>query len=214
MSAPSESDELGADEFSSLLSPYHPPLAEAALRQLSIYLSLLRKWNRRMSLTAIKEPRRIVTDLFGESFYLATILQTAPLAGSIVDVGAGAGFPGLAMKLVAPEVSVTLVESNRRKCTFLKEVVRACELTEVEVVADRFESWVESGGRADVVVSRAVRPDAELFAAVKRCLGDKGRWALCTTTNVVTKAQADVFRDESRQVFPVPRSSKRVIFMG
>ena len=210
----SGADVLVADEISSLLSPYHPPLTEHALRQLGIYLSLLLKWNGRMSLTAIKDPPRIVRDLFGESFYLATILQTATLTGSVVDVGAGAGFPGLALKLVAPEISVILVESNKRKCTFLKEVIRACDLTGVEVVADRFESWVGAGGRADLVLSRAVRPDAELFAAVKRCLGNKGQWAFFSTTDVVEKAQRDVFADENTQVFPIPRSSKRVILLG
>ena len=204
------------DEIAALLSPYHPPLTPRALEQLRTYLDLLLKWNQRMSLSAIKDPRRIVSELFGESLYLATLPTLAdavPLRGAIVDVGSGAGFPGLALKLVARDVAITLVESNKRKCTFLKEVIRACGFDGVEVAAERFEAWVSAGGRADLAVSRAVRVDGGFVALLRSGVKEGGGLVLCATTDVVAMAKTFVEPGEKLHTFPVPRSDSRAIII-
>jgi len=111
---------------------YHLALSPAQLRQVETYLDLLLRWNRRVNLTAIRDPRRIIRELFAESMYLGTVL---PLSGRLLDIGSGAGFPGLALKILQPHLAVTLVESNQRKCTFLEEAASVLQLSDVEVAA-------------------------------------------------------------------------------
>ena len=76
--------------------------------------------------------------------------------GRIADLGAGAGFPGLPLAIGRPDATVALVESNTRKCAFLRDAVRRCGPTNVEVVRDRAETWRDRMGACDVVTARAL----------------------------------------------------------
>ena len=109
------------------------------------YLELLGEWNHRVNLTAVKEPEEIVEQLFIRSLRVAV-----PAGGSvstaewfdgrrIIDIGSGAGIPGLPLKLALPGVDVTLLDSNRRKCGFLEHVISDLELDGVTVVNARAE---------------------------------------------------------------------------
>jgi len=114
------------------------------LDQISTYIDLLLRWNARINLTAIRDPEQIVTRHFGESFFLARHLfppATAhrPLT-TVLDLGSGAGFPGLPIKIWEPSIHLTLVESNHKKAAFLREVARALTLTDINVIAERAES--------------------------------------------------------------------------
>ena len=141
--------------ISALLEPFLThPLSEPQLNQISIYIDLLQRWNARINLTAIREPEQIVPRHFGESFFLARHLfpaarvktESAPsqlVAHSsklVIDLGSGAGFPALPIKIWAPQIHLTMIESNHKKATFLREVARALTLTNVDVIADRAES--------------------------------------------------------------------------
>lgn len=79
-------------------------------------------------------------------------------ARTIADLGAGAGFPGLALAVALPAAHVTLVESIARKCAFITAAADAAGIGNVEAVADRAESWTEGAGRCDVVTARALAP--------------------------------------------------------
>src|SRR5882724_6470943 len=116
------------------------------LRYISIYVDLLLRWNARINLTAVRQPEEIVTRHFGESFLAARCLfpevdgepeygDAGQIHPHVIDVGSGAGFPGLPIKLWAPRVQLTLIESNQKKATFLKEVVRNLDLKSAEVFA-------------------------------------------------------------------------------
>src|SRR5271170_25010 len=138
--------------IAALLAPFvetsFPP---SQLDQISTYIDLLKRWNARINLTAIRKEDEIVTRHFGESFFLArhvfpteargeqTLLSAASSARA-VDIGSGAGFPGLPLKLWAPQIHLTLIESNHRKAAFLREVARELTLTNVDVITDRAES--------------------------------------------------------------------------
>jgi 16S rRNA (guanine527-N7)-methyltransferase len=74
----------------------------------------------------------------------------------LVDIGTGAGFPGLALKIAVPSIQVTLIESNRKKCAFLSEVIRSLQFTDVNVRAERFEQIQPETIPADIITSRAV----------------------------------------------------------
>jgi 16S rRNA (guanine527-N7)-methyltransferase len=151
-----------SDQIATLLAPYllSPPPG-ALYGQLSLYLDLLLKWNARTNLTAIREPDEIVRRHFGESLFAARHL--GPCA-TLLDLGSGAGFPGLPIALFHPEIAVTLAESQNKKATFLREVVRTLGLT-TEVWAGRAEAMpVER--QFDIVTLRAVdnMPQAILAA--------------------------------------------------
>jgi 16S rRNA (guanine527-N7)-methyltransferase len=137
-----------------LLDPYlKAQLTERQAEQLLAYLGLLLKWNAKTNLTAIRDPEQIVQRHFGESLALATFaLERGPIE-TAADLGSGAGFPGLPLAIYAPQVHVTLIESQNKKATFMKEVARGVELANVIVRNERGESIHE---RFDLVTMRAV----------------------------------------------------------
>jgi 16S rRNA (guanine527-N7)-methyltransferase len=119
--------------------------------QLAVYLELILKWNARMNLTAIRGPEEIVRRHFGESLFVARHVGRCT---TLLDFGSGAGFPGVPIQLMRPDLQVTLAESQGKKAAFLREVVRELGLR-TEVFAGRVEAMpVER--RFDVVAMRAV----------------------------------------------------------
>ena len=145
----------------SLLQPYDASLPEDVLGSLSIYLDLLVRWNAKTNLTAIRDPQEMVRRHFGESLFLARHL---PECTTLLDLGSGAGFPGLPVQLVLPSLRVTLAESQNKKATFLREVVRTLGL-KTEVWASRVET-MPVDRRFDVVALRAVdQPELALELA-------------------------------------------------
>ena len=98
------------------------------------------KWNARVNLTAIRDPEEMVQRHFGESFFAAKDALAQGRIASVIDVGSGAGFPGVPFAMLAPEVQVTLIESNQKKVTFLRELVFSLDLKNVKVFSGRAEA--------------------------------------------------------------------------
>jgi len=119
------------------------PLSERQLKQFTIYQALLLEWNRHMNLTAIREPAAVRQRHFLDSLTCATVMdelwKNDGAGASLVDVGTGAGFPGLPLKILFPRLSLTLVESVGRKAKFLEAVVASLELADVNIVGERAE---------------------------------------------------------------------------
>lgn len=179
------SPPLSESEIARELADFEIALPPPAMAQLSRYLELLLHWNRRVNLTGLRQPRAIVRRLFAESLYVSRVVE---LRGWLVDIGSGAGFPGLALKLVAPELRVTLVEARHKKCAFLKEVTRECGFAPVEVVAERFEDWAARQTKAaDIITTRAVERDAKLLAAIRQLLGPGGHAVFFTTAKLAKR---------------------------
>jgi 16S rRNA (guanine527-N7)-methyltransferase len=140
----------GAREFDLDLSP-------AQLDQFARYAELLIDWNLRFNLTAIVDPRDIVIRHFLDSLSAIRSIPPGPL--KLIDVGTGAGLPGLPLKLARPEISLTLLEATRKKCDFLKVVVDDLQLTDVSIVNGRAEEAgreVEHREAYDVAIARGV----------------------------------------------------------
>src|SRR5438270_2957358 len=135
-----------------LLQPY-TKLDEQQLRLTSIYIDLLLKWNARINLTAVRDAEEIVTRHFGESFCAAGILRSQAVPQNAIDLGSGAGFPGIPLAISMPHIQVTLIESNQKKSTFLREVISALKLKNVAVFSGRGEDYPD---QADLVTMRAV----------------------------------------------------------
>lgn len=188
-------------------------LSEVQVRRLAGHFSLLLRWNEKINLTSVRKPEEIVTRHFEESLFLAKLLPMR--AGLMVDVGSGAGFPGLPLKIAWPSVETVLLEPNKKKATFLKEVIRGCDLKGIEVRTERLEEVAEGelAGRAALVTLRAIKPSPELLADLKRLLAPGGRVALLLgnqDASHLAKSPDFQWEDPVR----IPRSLRRVVLIG
>ena len=137
-------------------------LTAGQVGQFAAYYRELVQWNQRMNLTAIVDPEEVQIKHFLDSL-TATLVMPPPLArdGRIIDVGSGGGFPGLPIKLLWPGVSLALIESVGKKATFLRHLVEALSLRNVEVYNYRAEDLAhrrELRESFDVALSRGVAP--------------------------------------------------------
>jgi 16S rRNA (guanine527-N7)-methyltransferase len=124
-------------------------LSDRQIYELEDHFNILNRWNRVMNLTSVKDPIEIVQMHYCESLFLGTRLPLNSLR--IVDVGSGAGFPGIPLAILRPDFQVALVESNQRKSVFLREAAR--QLPNIRVIPQRAEQVSEV---FDWAVSRAV----------------------------------------------------------
>jgi 16S rRNA (guanine527-N7)-methyltransferase len=125
-------------------------LPQDSLERLLSYVSLLGKWNRVYNLTAIREPGKVVTHHVLDSLAVLPYIN----ADTIADIGSGAGLPGIPIALARPHCRIALVESNHKKCAFLRQAVTELRLSNVDVVTERAEKW-HPPAPFDLVISRA-----------------------------------------------------------
>jgi len=243
------------------------------------YIDLLRRWNARINLTAIRDPEEIVTRHFGESLFTArrlfpsstnagtaalgcpaersaaavrslqgdrkehgfsfhlalsergeskgadlAALRDGALAAegnaedlranaqhhpTVADLGSGAGFPGIPIKLWAPNISLTLIESNRKKAAFLREVVRALTLTNVNVQTARAETL--PAGVFDLVTLRAVERFSTILPIAANLVAPAGRLALLIGTAQLAQAQSALPYFLWHAPEPIPLSKSRIL---
>lgn len=146
------------DELASAAAAYGLSLQDAQLAQFQKYYELLISWNEKMNLTAITEPREVAVKHIVDSLsaYDAALFgDGAP----VIDVGTGAGFPGIPLKILRPDLRLTLLDSLQKRVGFLREVVSALGLAQTECVHARAEEAARQKTyreRFDVAVSRAV----------------------------------------------------------
>jgi 16S rRNA (guanine527-N7)-methyltransferase len=189
-----------------LLTPYLPEVPATLLPQLSTYLDLLLKWNARTNLTAIRDPEEIVRRHFGESLFAARHLDPAtPESGTsaLLDVGSGAGFPGIPIALLRPGIQVTLAESQSKKSSFLREALRTLNLPNVEVWAARAET-LPAPRQFRIVTLRAVDNMEAALAVARSRVVPGGQLALLTTL-----PQAP----EGGRSLPLPGSHSGILYL-
>ena len=133
------------------------------------HLELLEKWNRVHNLTSIRDSQKAV------SVHLLDSLAVTPYLNGkrLLDAGSGAGYPGIPIALLRPEIQVHLLDSNHKKCAFLRQAVADLGLRNVQVVCERLESW-RPLERFDCVVSRALAEIAEIIGLVQHLLAPGG----------------------------------------
>jgi 16S rRNA (guanine527-N7)-methyltransferase len=154
------------------LQPYGvAPSAEMTSR-IRAYISLLLKWNERVSLTTVTDPDQILRFHFGESLFARSIL---PMEKSrLADVGSGAGFPGIPLAMAASELTVYLIESNVKKFAFLGEVIRELHLTNVIAKRTRMEEFESDEMPLDLVTARALGHFEGLLRWARERLAESG----------------------------------------
>ena len=201
-----------------LLAPFlgdAPQLFPAQLQHISNYIDILLRWNARLNLTAVRGEEHIVTRHFGESLFAARHLYPSPPTAPgqrLLDVGSGAGFPGLPIKIWAPAVSVTLIEANHKKATFLREVGRALTLTGIDILAARAETLPPA--QADVVTLRAVERFQSALPLAARLVRPAGRLALLAGSSQLDAARRLASSFTWSEPIPIPLSSQRVLALA
>jgi 16S rRNA (guanine527-N7)-methyltransferase len=124
------------------------------IAQIQEYIRLLLVWNEKVNLTAIRDPLEILYRHFCESMFVTKVVELGQCR--LADIGTGAGFPGLALKILLPQAQVVVVESNIKKATFLAEVVRALGIRGAKVLASRYEELGDELGPIDFLLARAL----------------------------------------------------------
>ena len=126
-------------------------IPQETVAKFELYYQELLEWNARINLTAITAPADAAIKHFLDS---VLVMKYIPLAGMLIDIGSGAGFPGIPLKIMNPHLSVVLVEAVRKKANFLKQMIRLLKLADIEVYNGRIEEFYRHGV-FDFAVSRA-----------------------------------------------------------
>jgi 16S rRNA (guanine527-N7)-methyltransferase len=200
--------EIG--RIADLLRPF-AELTRDQLTSTSTYIDLLVKWNARVSLTAIRDPDEIVTRHFGESYFAAKILLSEDWAGSVIDFGSGAGFPGIPLAMFRPKATVTLIESNGKKAAFLNEAVGQLGLRNIELFRGRGESC---GRKADLVVMRAVESFDRALDVAAGLVQPGGRFALLIGERQMAAAKRLEPHLSWSEPVRIPQGHKRILLVG
>lgn len=164
------------------------PLAEPGIELLSAYLSLLERWNRTYNLTAVRDPQQMVSRHILDSLAIQPWLCGA----QVLDVGSGAGLPGIPLAIAQPDCTFHLLDSNGKRTRFLTQVVAELELKNVAVVRTRIEDYQPSC-QFNSIVSRA-------FASIADFLASSGR--LCAANGRILAMKGAVPEDELAHLAP------------
>jgi 16S rRNA (guanine527-N7)-methyltransferase len=224
---------MNTARIAELLQPFLGPpndqrLTTNDLLKISTYIDILRRWNARINLTAIRKEEEIVTRHFGESLFAACQLfpartnvgadapvrpaERSSASTRVIDIGSGAGFPGLPIKIWAPHINLTLIESNQKRATFLREMARSLTLTNINVFAGRAEA--HSNPPANVVTLRAVEHFETVLPIAARLVAPGGRLALLIGQVQLTQAHNLAPELVWTPPIPIPLSTSRVLAIG
>ena len=146
-------------------------LPAGAIAKLAGHLELVEKWNRVHNLTAVRGTEQMVPLHVLDSLSILSHLGTS---SAIIDVGSGAGLPGIPLAIARPAMRVTLLDSSHKKCAFLQQAKIELALANVEVVCDRVESW-NPPTKFDVALSRAFSDLADFVEQARHLLAPEGR---------------------------------------
>lgn len=166
-----ETPEYWRQQLAQGLAAMHLALAPAQCEALLGYLGLLARWNRAYNLTAVRDPAVMVRRQLLDSLSILPWVDRGPL----LDVGTGAGLPGLPLAVARPDLVFTLLDTNGKKTRFVQQAVGELGLSNVEVVRARAERLGRPGHYA-LIVSRAFATLADMVRATAPLLAADGRW--------------------------------------
>lgn len=170
------SDSIPENPLASRLSDLGFPLSGKPLADLAAYLGRLIKWNKAMNLVGAATWEEALDDLVVDSFHLAAFLQKLPTTQNPVswDLGAGAGLPGIPLRLVWREGTYTLIEAREKRALFMQTVLAGIDLGDTKVFHGRAEEFFRSGDKADLMVSRAFMPWRDMLSLAGDFLSPSG----------------------------------------
>lgn len=179
-------------------------LTDEQAAKFMIYLSQLLQWNRVTNLTSITDPQKIVIKHFVDSL-TALVATVFPSQAVVVDVGAGAGFPGLPLKIVRDDLRLILIEPVKKKCSFLSSVAGLLKLSDVSIFPGSLRQYVDQLKYidADIMVLRALRFD-EIKDQAEVVLNKMGKVILYRTQMIEADSIPRGFMIESQNLFSLP----------
>lgn len=193
------------------LSEFGVAVSDEQVIQIQQYMKILQAWNEKLNLTAIRDPHDILYRHFCESMFAGVNVPVEK--GRLADVGSGAGFPGLPLKILRPDLQVFLIESNVKKATFLAEVIRELGLKDSRVLVSRYEELGEEVAPLDFVCSRAVGEVAALLEwAVSKQVAAR-QVILWIGTRDLDQLQR-IRTWDWREPILVPHSMRRLLLIG
>ena len=203
--------QLSNQEIMAGLEPYGAKPEESVCNKINAYISLLLMWNQKISLTTVTNPNEILRFHFGESFFAASAATICN--GRLADVGSGAGFPGLAIRLLVESLEVVLIESNAKKAAFLSEVSRELNLNGVSVFRGRMEDFNSESARLDFVTARALGQHSELLRWSQKRLDHRGKVILWLGQKDVTEISKNTGWNWLDPI-KIPQSQRRFLLFG
>lgn len=166
-------------EFEEILRPYlveqKIEMEREKIQQFYTYMNLLLEWNEKINLTAIIEPKEIIIKHFVDSL---TISKYIPQGATLIDMGTGAGFPGIPLKIYRKDIKITLVDSLNKRIKFLNEIIEKINLEEIDAVharAEEFGKIIKYRERFDIATSRAVANISTLSEYLIPLVKEKGK---------------------------------------
>lgn len=180
-------------------------LNEKHITQFLVYLDQLQTWNRSFNLTSITSGEEIVIKHFVDSLAALTAENISPHS-SLLDIGTGAGFPGLPLKIVRPDLAISLIEPSRKKSSFLRFMVGHLHLEDVAIFSgplDRYVATQTSTPMFDYITSRALKHDVVLSSA-DSLLRTGGKMILYSSQPILQESLGADWRLVSKYAFDLP----------
>lgn len=167
------------------------------------HYSMLRRWNQRLNLTRITEPREAARLHYAESLFGASLIVGAR---TLLDIGSGAGFPAIPLAVLRPELQITALEANHKKALFLMEVKDELGLANLKVVTARLEEF--DWGSYELLTSRAIEKAEFVFRPVVERLSVGQKLMFFCTRDLVDKLSPET---KTLDIYPIPMSDSRII---
>ena len=204
-------EQLSNETIERALQPYGVSVGALVCDQIRIYIDLLLRWNQKTSLTTVTDPTEILRFHFGESLLA---VPTVPIRhGRLADVGSGAGFPAVPIRMVSERLSIILIESNQKKATFLMEVARALGLEHIDVRRSRMDGVSLDEEKVDFITARALGIDDKFLDWAHNSLDSHGSvvlWLGTPDAEKISQKSGWKWADPIR----IPQSTQRVILRG
>lgn len=191
-------------------------LNQDQLQKFLLYLSELKKWNKKVNLTALKDDLDILVKHFLDSLLP---LRFIPPNSSLLDIGSGAGFPGIPLKIAEPTLKVTLMDSSFKKVIFLRHIIRTLGLKDIHTLHAHAEKMrMGEDFLYEVIISRALYDPLKLQSVSKRYLKKGGRLIILTTPRRIERKEwilDDSFQlKEVLQAFlPMAKGERRILYL-
>ncbi len=189
-------------------------LNDKVLRDLTVYFDELDKWRRKINLVARAEPARIIENHFLDSLTLLPELlpykkTTSP---SLLDIGSGAGFPGLVIKIACPWLRVILVEPRQKRVSFLRHIIRSLQLTNITIqekrLAEDKQQFRNNYGRPDIITSRAV---ANITTFLQMLTGVPARSKIICMKGPGATAEIEAWQNSNGNIFTMTNRRRFVL---
>lgn len=205
-----EKNPLTDSIITDTLLSYGITLSPTLCDSIRTYIHLLLRWNEKIALTTVVDPLEILKFHFGESMFA---VDKIPIRhGRLADVGTGPGFPGIPLRMLAPELNCVLIESNSKKSAFLAEVARTLQLANVSIFRGRMEDYPRSEPGFDFAICRALGIHAEFLEWSASYLNPEGQAVFW----VGDRDSAEISRNHDWQWSQcrIPFADHRVILAG